>query len=57
MFSKIRSAKNYVQTHKKHCAITAAAVTVAVLQHKGIKDLNEFIDSKNLLDEYYTVED
>ena len=51
------SAKNKISDNKTKIlgTIAVTATTVAVLQHYGIKSLNEFLDSKGLLDEYYAL--
>ena len=59
MNEKLAKAKNYVQAHKE--AIKATTITLAitvpviVLQNRGIKDLNAFLESKDLVTEYYEV--
>lgn len=55
MKKTIASAKNFVQTHKTAIVVTTlvTVTTVAVLQHKGIKSLNAFLEEHDLLDTYY----
>jgi hypothetical protein len=52
-----RRVRNYIRAHKKHLAVTSLAFMLVALQHKGIKELNEFLDSKDLLDEYYGIDE
>lgn len=48
-----RRIRDYVRAHKKHLAVTSLAFVLVAVQHKGIKNLNEFLDTHDLLDEYY----
>ena len=54
---KLSSAKNKVVDNRAKIlgTIAAVATTVAVVQHFGIKSLNEFLDEKGLSDEYYNI--
>lgn len=52
-----RRVRNYVKEHKKHLAVTSLAFMLVVLQHRGIKHLNEFLIEQDLFDEYYRIED
>lgn len=45
--------RNYVSTHKKTLVVAASAITLIVVQHKGIQNLNAFLEEKDLFDEYY----
>lgn len=45
--------KNFVRLNKKALIVGATLTTVIVIQHKGIKGLNEFLAEHNLLEEYY----
>ena len=58
MKDKLKRAKNFVLRHKTAILVgtTVTAVTVAVIQHDGIKSLNEFLAAKGLTDEYYRPE-
>jgi hypothetical protein len=57
MRDKIVAAKNYVQAHKKHCALTAAAITVVAIQNNGISNLNQFLKDNDLFDSYYRMDE
>ena len=48
-----RRIRNYIREHKKALGITALAFTLVAVQHRGIKNLNEFLEANDLLDEYY----
>jgi hypothetical protein len=53
MKNKLVAAKNYVQAHPKHCALTATALALVALQNHGIGNLNEFLKENDLFDKYY----
>ena len=48
-----RRVRNYIKAHKKALGITSLAFTIAILQHRGIKSMNEFLVEKDLFEEYY----
>lgn len=56
MKNKIASAKNFVKRNERRIMLGTIAVisTVTVLQQSGIKSLNEFLEEKDLYDEYYS---
>jgi len=49
--------RNYIRNHKKHVALTSTLAAVVVVQHRGIKNLNKFLDEHDLLEEYYFIEE
>lgn len=55
MRDKLASVQNFVKRHKTQLLTTGLLVTtsVAVAQHYGIKDLNEFLKEHDLYDTYY----
>ena len=56
MKKQITAVKNKIEANKTKILVTVAVVstTVAVLQNRGISNLNEFLKEKDLYDEYYT---
>ena len=56
MKEKIASAKNWVQTNKRVLVVGAISATVIVIQHKGIKGLNNFLKDQDLFETYYLSE-
>ena len=48
-----RRIRDYIKAHKKHLAVTSLAFTLVAIQHKGIKNLNEFLELNDLTEEYY----
>jgi hypothetical protein len=52
-----RRVRDYAKAHKKHLAVTSLAFMLVILQHRGIKSLNEFLVEKDLFDEYYQFEE
>lgn len=57
MKTKLASAKKFVQTHKTAIALGTVATGIIVLQHKGIKSLNEFLKENDLFDTYYAMDE
>lgn len=55
--NKTRAVKNFVVDHKTGLLVGALAVmtVVAAIQRSGIKDHNEFLKAKGLLEEYYAL--
>lgn len=56
MNNHANTVKQFVHRNKNALVVAAIATTVIVLQHKGIKSLNAFLDEKGLTDEYYIPE-
>lgn len=48
-----RRVRDYVKAHKKALAITSLAFVLVAVQHKGIKNLNEFLEANDLYQDYY----
>lgn len=59
MRDKINSARNFVSRHKTQMLTAGLLVTtsVALAQHAGIKELNQFLKDNDLFDKYYALED
>lgn len=54
MRSKIvDSARGFVRRNQKAIVYGTIAVSVIVLQHKGIKSMSEFLEDKGLYEEYF----
>lgn len=55
--NKARSVKNFVVDHKVSLLSGALFIvtTVAIIQRSGIKNHNEFLKAKGLLEEYYAL--
>lgn len=55
MNNAITRTKNFVKRNKTKMLVTGFVTTstIMVLQHQGIKSLNEFLEEKGLLEEYY----
>ena len=56
---KLVSTKNKVAENQTKILLAVAvfSTTVAVLQHFGIRSLNQFLEEKGLADEYYHMDD
>lgn len=56
---KLVSAKNKVVRNRTKIlgAIAIVSTTVAIVQHRGIQDLNDFLEEKGLLEECYALTD
>ncbi|HEY2455579.1 MAG TPA: hypothetical protein VGI71_23790 [Scandinavium sp.] len=56
---KLVSVKTHFESHKTAILATALAVTatVAVAQQAGLRQHNEFLKEKNLLDEFYALDE
>lgn len=59
MRDKIASVRNFVKRHKTQLLTTGLLVTtsIAVAQHYGIKDMNEFLKEHDLFDTYYALDE
>lgn len=51
------STKNFVSRHKIAVTAVATATVCVVVQMKIVKDWNEFLEEKGLLDEYYHMDE
>lgn len=56
MDKHLASATNFVRRNKTALVVAAITIPVIMLQHKGIKSLNEFLEDKGLTNEYYPLE-
>lgn len=57
MNKHLASAQKFVQRNKTALVVAAITIPVIVLQHQGIKSLNNFLAEKGLDTEYYYVEE
>lgn len=57
MPKKIEFLKNFVQTHKVAIAVGMTATAFILLMMRNQKELNKFLESHNLLDEFYAIEE
>lgn len=49
----IRSSKNFVLNHKTLIAVVCVTTVVIVKQADQLKELNGFLEAKNLVTEFY----
>jgi hypothetical protein len=57
MNEKIAAAKKWVEDHKTPIMLSALTVTstLVVIQHMGIKSLNQFLKDNDLYEQYYLI--
>lgn len=49
--------KDFVSRHRVALAVTATAATAVVIHVKVISNVNEFLESKGLLEEFYFLDE
>jgi len=57
MKKTIAKTQDFVHRNRNAIIVGAITTSVIVLQHQGIKSLNEFLKDKDLFDEYYFVDE
>jgi hypothetical protein len=55
--TKLARTKKFVSDHRVAIAVAVTLTACAALQVRNQKVLNEFLEEKGLLEEYYTPED
>lgn len=54
---KLESTKNHFKRNKNAYRVAAVTVPVILLQHNGIKSLNQFLKDNDLFEKYYSPEE